>query len=422
VISAPVRACERVRAEKRQQLENALITQAETHAAYRPAPVQPDDDRFVALAAELGQEFSTRAAEHDRENSFVAENFDRLRERDYLRLAAPVELGGLGASMRQVCYAQAELAKHCASTALAVSMHLYLVLANAYRWRRGAAAAEGVLRRVANDGIVLMTSGGSDGIWPSAIAVRENGGFQISGRKMFCSQAPVADVLVTMAAYDDPDEGTTVLLMGIPTKSAGVRMVETWDALGMRATASHDVQLDDVTVSEAQIVARRPWGKVDPALRSAGVHFAPPVAAVYFGVAAGARDEALRAICQRRSGDGQPLAEDPTIQRLIGLMDYKLKVAWWSLAGALGELGEEYTPDEAALALVMLAKRQIVTEAVEIVDLAMEAVGGSSYFKRSPLERAYRDVRAGTFHPINPEKTLLYAGRMALGQPVETIW
>ena len=281
-----------------------------------------------------------------------------MREQGYLRLAVPVELGGLGASMRQVCYAQAELAKHCAS-ALAVNMHLYLVLANAYRWRHGA-PVEGVLRRVADDGIVLMTSGGSDGIWPSRTAVRDNGGFRVSGRKMFCSQAPIADVLVTMAAYDDPEEGTMVLLMGIPTTSEGFQVVETWDTLGMRATASHDVQLDDVKVSDAQIVARRPWGKVDPALRNAGVHFAPPVAAVYFGVAAAARDEAVRVVCDRRSGDGHPLAQDATSQRLVGLMDHKLKVAWWSLAGALGELGEDYTPDEAALELVMLAKRQVV--------------------------------------------------------------
>jgi acyl-CoA dehydrogenase len=210
--------------------------------------------------------------------------------------------------------------------------------------------------------------------------------------------------------------------MGIPTTSEGFQIVETWDTLGMRATASHDVQLENVKVSDAQIVARRPWGKVDPALRNAGVHFAPPVAAVYFGVAAAARDEAVRVVCARRSGDGHSLAQDPTSQRLIGLMDHKLKVAWWSLAGALGELGEDYTPDEAALELVMLAKRQVVTEAVEIVELAMEVVGGSAYFRRSPLERAYRDVRAGMFHPINPEKTLIYAGRMALGQPVETIW
>jgi alkylation response protein AidB-like acyl-CoA dehydrogenase len=239
---------------------------------------------------------------------------------------------------------------------------------------------------------------------------------------MFCSQAPIADVLVTMATYDDPDTGTTVLAMGIPTSSPGVSVVETWDTLGMRATASHDVQLDDVPVAEAQISARRPWGKLDKVLLTAGVHFAPTVASVYFGVAAAARDEAVRIVGERRNGDGQPLAQDPASQRLIGQMDQKLKVAWWALMGALSELGDHYTPDEETMNLVMIAKRQIVTEAIEVVSLAMDAVGGSSYFRRSPLEQAYRDVRAGTFHPLNPEKTLLFAGRLALGQPVDTIW
>ena len=196
-----------------------------------------------------------------------------------------------------------------------------------------------------------MTSGGSDGIWPSGTAVRENGGFRVSGRKMFCSQAPVADVLVTMAAYDDPEEGTMVLLMGIPTTSQGLQVVETWDTLGMRATASHDVQLEDVKVSDAQIVARRPWGKVDPALRNAGVHFAPPVAAVYFGVAAAARDEAVRVVCDRRSGDGQPLAQDPTTpapRRADGSQAEGLPGG--RLPARSASSGEDYTPDEAALA------------------------------------------------------------------------
>lgn len=82
-------------------------------AGYRPAAVHPGGDDFIALAAELGAEFAPRAAGHDRENTFVAENFERLRESGYLRLAIPEELGGLGATMRQVCFAQAELAKHC---------------------------------------------------------------------------------------------------------------------------------------------------------------------------------------------------------------------------------------------------------------------------------------------------------------------
>ncbi|MGH2617030.1 MAG: acyl-CoA dehydrogenase family protein [Thermomicrobiales bacterium] len=397
-------------------------TMTETDRAWRPRPVHPDDDAFVPLAAQLGTEFAPRAAQHDRDNTFVAENFDRMREAGYLRLAVPEELGGLGATMRQVCYAQAELARSCAATALAVNMHHYLVLANVFRWRRGAPGAEALLRRVASDGIVLMTSGGSDGIWPSAKAIKDNGGYRISGRKVFCSQAPVANVLTTMAVYDDPSDGPVVLLAGIPMSSPGITILDNWDTLGMRATGSNDVQLDDVAIAEGQVAARRPWGKVDPVLRVAGIHFAPPVAAVYAGIAAAARDEAVRVLRSRKTADGRALAEDQTVQRAVGLMDVKLRTLWWSLLGALDELGDDYAPDDRALSTVMIAKRHVVTEAQAVVDLAIEAVGGSAYFKTSPLERAYRDVRAGLFHPINPERTLLYAGRLALGVPADTVW
>jgi acyl-CoA dehydrogenase len=400
----------------------AVMQETTIAPGWRPRPVHPGDDAFVALAAELGAEFAPNAAEHDRENTFVFENFARMREAGNLRLAVPVELGGLGATMRQVCFAQAELARSCAATALAVNMHLYLTLANVFRWRRGAPGAEALLQRVANDGIVLMTSGGSDGIWPSAKAVRENGGYRVSGRKVFCSQAPVADMLTTMAAYDDPQEGPVVLLVGIPMSSPGVTILDNWDTLGMRATGSNDVLLDNVEVPESRVAGRRPWGKVDPILRVAGVHFAPPVAAVYAGIAAGARDEAVRVVAGRRTGDGRALAEDPMVQRNVGLMDVKLRTVWWSLLGALDELGDDYAPDDRALETVMVAKRHVVTEAQAVVDLAMETVGGSAYFKSSPLERAYRDVRAGLFHPLNPERTLLYAGRLALGVPADTVW
>ena len=130
----------------------------------------------------------------------------------------------------------------------------------------------------------------------------------------------------------------------------------------------------------------------------------------------------MRTVRARRAGDGTPLAADPTTQRLVGQMEQKLRVAWWSLIGALTELGDDYVPDDNALEAVMLAKRQAILAAVEVVDLAVEAVGGSAYFKTSPLERAVRDVRAGLFHPLTPERTLLYAARLALGEPADTIW
>jgi alkylation response protein AidB-like acyl-CoA dehydrogenase len=392
-----------------------------TATSYRPRPVFPDDDAFVALAAGLGEEFAPRAADLDRENRFATENFERLRSSGFSALAVPTELGGLGASIRQACYAQAELAKHCASTALAINMHIYLTLVQVFRYRNGLPGADKVLQRVANEGLIIMTSGGSDGLWPSGTAEPVEGGYRVNGRKIFCSQAPVANVLTTMAVNTQPDNGDAVLVLSIPTASEGVEIVETWDALGMRATSSHDVQLNNVFVSDAQVTGKRPWGKIDPVLRSAGFHFAPIVASVYFGIAASARDEAVRSVTGRKMGDGAAAA-DPVLQRLIGLMDCKLNVAWWSLIGSVNELPEDYRVDDDTLARLMAAKRHVLLESQDVVDLAMSAIGGLAYYKRSPVERAYRDVRAGAFHPMTPEKTLFYAGKLALGQPADMIW
>lgn len=397
-------------------------TGAGQSTSFRPTPVRDGDDRFVELATRVGRQCVPRSAEHDRENTFVTENYDLLRESGYLRLPVPTELGGLGASLRQVCYAQAELARYCASTALAVNMHLYLTVVNVFRWRHGVANAEGPLRRIASEGIVLMTSGASDGIYPSAKAEKVDGGFRVTGRKTFCSQAPVANVFATSAVYEDPEKGRTILGLSVPMSAEGVEVVPTWDTMGMRATSSHDVQLTNVQIGEAQVTGRRPWGQVDLSLRTALVHFSPLVSSVYYGVAAGARDEAVRLAGGRRRGDGQPIAEDSTMQRQIGLIEHKLRTAWWVLLGALDELGDEYAPDERAVNLVQTAKRYVIDQAVDVVDLAMEAVGGSSYFRRSPLERAYRDVRAARFHPFPAEKSLLYSGRLALGLPVDKVW
>jgi acyl-CoA dehydrogenase len=300
-------------------------------------------------------------------------------------------------------------------------MHLYLTLMNGYRWRHGFAAAEGVLRRIAVEGIVLMTSGGSDGLWPTGTAIRENEGFRISGRKQFCSQAPIADVLVTTARYDDPDAGPSILMVSIPTKAAGVEIVETWDAMGMRATGSHDVVLTDVFVADGQVTARRPYGRLDPVMRGALIHFCPTVASVYFGIAAGARDEAIRVI-GRKAIAGGPAAADPLIQRSVGLIDRKLRTSWWALAGALDELGDDYSLDDASANLMVTAKSEVTDTAGEIVEIALDVVGGQSYFTSSPLERAFRDVRAGKYHPMPSEKALLYGGRLALGEPAEDIW
>jgi acyl-CoA dehydrogenase len=378
--------------------------------------MRPDDSRFTELAARIGAVAAEHAAEHDRDATFVTEAYAAMREHGYLALTVPEEFGGLGATMRQACYAQAELARHDGATALSAAMHTYLTLVQAYRHRKGAPDAAAVLRRIATEGIVIATSGGSDWLWPTTTAVPTDTGYLVSGRKTFCSQSPAATVVSTCAVLGDPAADADVMHFSVPLSAPGVRLEQTWDTLGMRGTASHDVVLTDVAVPADKIAGHRPYGELGAPLLTATVHFAPIGGATYFGIAAGARDAAVAAAAAGSRGP-RATADLPAVHRQIGLMDAKLRGAWWSLMGSIEELGEDYTATPDALATVMLAKRQAVTEAIEVVNIAMEVMGGRSFFKRFGMERAYRDVRAGTFHPLTPEATLTYAGKLALGDP-----
>lgn len=372
--------------------------------------------RFVELARTIGVVAEEHAAEHDRDATFVTEAYAAMREHGYLALAVPEELGGLGATMRQVCHAQAELARHDGATALAVTMHLYLTLVQAYRFRNGAADAEAVLRRVASEGMVIATSGGSDWLWPTTTAVSTGDGFLISGRKAFCSQSPAATAIATCAVLGEPGDDAQVLHFSVPLAAKGVRLEETWDTLGMRGTASHDVVMEDVFVPADKVTGVRAYGEFGAPLMTAALHFAPVAGATYHGIAAGACERAVAAVGGGKRG-AQALSSLPRVHRQVGLMDAKLRTSWWSLMGAITDLGDDYVVDPHALTTVMIAKRQAVTTAIEVVDMAMELMGGRSFFRRSGMERAYRDVRAGTFHPFTPETTLTYAGKIALGDP-----
>ena len=372
---------------------------------------QGELDQFVRLAGELGREFAEYAAGHDRDGSFVTEAFATMRERGYLALAVPTELGGLGASIGQVALAQAEMARYDASAALAVSMHLHITLFAAWRYRREMPGADAMLRRVADERIVLVSTGGSDFTRPNGVAEKVDGGFRVNGRKIFCSQVPAGDVFSTMFTYEDPEAGRQVLAMGIPVHADGIEVLDTWDTMGMRGTGSHDVQMTDVFVSDAQVMSRRPWGVIDPPLQIIIQCAMPVITGAYLGVAEGARDKAIAHIA------GTTKAEDPIVQRLVGLLDYKLRVARWSLLGAIAQIGDDPTPDAETVVATMQAKRAVAQEAVSACDLALEVTGGAGYYRKLGIEQALRDVRGVQFHPLTPELTLMHAGKVALGLP-----
>ncbi len=365
------------------------------------------DDEALALAARVGRVAAEFDAGHDRDATFVSEAYEEAHACGYLRLAVPTELGGLGASMRQVVLAEEELGRHSGAAALSAAMHLYLTLVQCWRRRRGAPDAESVLRKIAADRLVMATSGGSDWVSPSTTAVEVPGGYRLDGRKQFCSQAPVAGVISTSATLGEPGPDAVVLHAGVPLSSPGVSIVETWDTLGMRGTASHDVVFDGVFLPAEKVVGKRPYGVLAGPLLAAAIHFAPVAGAAYLGVARGACDEAERLVARK----GEPA---PSVVRQIGEMRARLQVARWALQGAVAYMGDDPALDEATLATVMTAKRHAVVEARAVVDTALEVAGGAAFYRRSPLERAYRDVRGGPFHPLTPEATIELLGRRAL--------
>jgi alkylation response protein AidB-like acyl-CoA dehydrogenase len=364
------------------------------------------DAQILAMAASVGRVAAEHDAVHDRDATFVTEAYDAMHASGYLRLAVPTDLGGAGATMRQLVLAQHELGRHSGAAALSSTMHHYLTLVQCWRRRRGAPDADAVLGKVA-EGLVMATSGGSDWVAPTTVATEVDGGYLFTGRKVFCSQAPVAGVVSTCAVLGDPGPGATVLHAGVPLAADGVSIVETWDTLGMRGTASHDLVLEDVFVPAEKIAGTRPYGELAGPLLVAAIHFAPLAGAAYLGIATGACDEAVRLA----STKGAPSA---AVTRQVGDMRSRLRVALWALLSSVDDIGADPAADEVTLETVMLAKRHAVNEARSVVDQALEVGGGAAFFRSSPLERAYRDVRGGPFHPLTPEATLELVGRRAL--------
>jgi alkylation response protein AidB-like acyl-CoA dehydrogenase len=167
---------------------------------------------LIDTARELGEVFAKRAEETADEDRFVADNFALLKESGLVEAGVPAELGGGGATIDQLAAMLRILGYHCGSTGLAFAMHTHQVAIPAWRWtHQKAAAVEPLLKRVAAERILLMTSGGSDWIAGSGKAEKVEGGYRITARKMFASGAPTGDILMTSAVLEDEGEPPTVL-------------------------------------------------------------------------------------------------------------------------------------------------------------------------------------------------------------------
>lgn len=364
-------------------------------------------NELVALVEQLKPALVEHAARHDRDASFVAENYDLLKQQRVFSLGVPSELGGGGASHAELCWVLRELGESCGSTALALSMHQHLLAAAVFRYRRGQ-PGEQLLRRVAAEQTVLVSTGAGDWVGSNGSMVPVDGGYRVTARKPFASGSPRGDLLITSAAFDAAANGPAVLHFAVPMRAEGVRVLEDWDTLGMRGTGSHTVLLENVFVPSSAIALERPRGVWHPMWNVIIAVAAPIYTAPYVGVA-----RAAAAIARREC---KAHASDHSVPYLIGELENALSAAELAHDSMVALSNDyEFTPSN-ELASAMLVRKTLVASAVQTVaKKAIEAVGGSAYFRRLGLERLARDAAGAPFHPLPEKQQQLFTGRVALG-------
>lgn len=378
-------------------------------------PLTAQEHAIVELAGRLAERFAERAAEHDRDTTFPYENYDDMREAGYLGLTVPEELGGMGASLWELILAQERLAMGDGSTALAVNMHVSPIgqLASLWRSAHDERLAD-VLRRSADGRLVYasMSAEPGDPILMSSTSTARpvDGGYRVSGKKIFGTESAVCTEFSTRAL---DEETGRVIFFRVARDAEGLRFKDTWDTMGMRATLSNDFELEDVFVPEQAVFHSYPANHFDGTMLKTVWGWAMPTfGAVYLGIAAGA------AAFAREQVEARGRQGDPQVQQLFAEIEVLLETARAVLHRHAHEMasGALYSvPVQDGMARAVLTKYVCTNNAVAIVDRALHVVGGAGYFTRFPLERMYRDVRAGPIMPYNNLEAHDLLGRNALG-------
>ncbi|MCO4319509.1 acyl-CoA dehydrogenase family protein [Phyllobacterium sp. 21LDTY02-6] len=368
----------------------------------------------VDIAKTLAPAIAARAGMLDAEERFADENYALLKQAGLVEAAVPSELGGRGAEVPELAEMLRTLAQACGSTALAFSMHTHQVAIPAWRWRhQKVEAVAPLLKRVASERIILLSSGGSDWIGGSGTAEKVEGGYRINARKAFTSGAEAGTILMTGAIHEGADGARTVVHFGVPMAAAEVRVEETWHTLGMRGTASNDVIIDGLFVPDASVAFSRRAGEWHPLFQVIATIAFPLIYAVYLGVAERARDIAVDLVRKRPPADH--------LLCLAGRMDTALKAARIA-HGSMLEAVARNAPSAETVNDVMIGRTLVARHAIETTELAMELAGGAGFYRSHGLERCFRDVQGARYHPLQPSQQARYAGAMALGQSVAEIY
>jgi len=244
---------------------------------------------------------------------------------------------------------------------------------------------------------------------PATTIRRTPAGWRLSGHKIFATGAPGLRWMDVWARNEDePAKVGHVLVRG---DAPGIRIIETWDHIGMRSTCSHDVVFEDVPISEEHIAVRPPaeWQHSDSAQAAWN---AAGMSAIYTGIARAARDWVVEFLRTRvPSGLGAPLATLPRAQEKIGEIEMLLRTNARLIVSVASEtdFGSPTDPTESAL-----IKTMAIENAVRAVEIAASLAGNHAHARANPIERHIRDVRSGRVQAPQADAAFIAAGRAVL--------
>jgi len=359
---------------------------------------------WVEKVETLKQLIESHAANNDEQSAFPYENIEKLKEIGYTKLTLPKEHGGEGFNVYDAITVHERLASFDGSTALIVAWSLLFIgdLFETAPWDKGTlehiaeVTRNGALfnKAVSEFGMGSPIRGGR----PATSAVSKGDKWIISGRKNYTTGSFGLDYFVTLVWIEEK-QSTGFFL--IPKEAKGVRIEENWDVISMKSTGSHDLVLEDVELPKEALV-EIPKYNTGFKLNS----WLLLIPATYLGIAQAARDYAVTfAKSHSPNSISGTIAELPNVQALIGEMELSLMKARFTLYGTAEACIDPERRKHAANA-INVTKHVVTNEAINVVDKAMRIVGAKSLQRTNPLQRYYRDVRAGLHNPPMDDMTI----------------
>ncbi|GJE83694.1 acyl-CoA dehydrogenase family protein [Methylorubrum thiocyanatum] len=367
----------------------------------------------------LGERLAAGAAENDRTGAFPHRHIAALHEAGLLALTVPRRLGGGGAGLARAAQTVGAIGAGDPAAALVLAMTLLqhgLIHREGTPWPRPLADAvgrEAVARGALINALRVEPDLGTParGGLPATIAHRDGAGWRITGRKIYSTGAPGLAYGLVFARTDEPEPRVGNWL--VPFDAPGLRIEESWDHLGLRASGSHDVVFEDVAVPGDHAVDLRPpegWRRPDPLQQAWSCTL---LAALYDGVARAAQAWFVHFLNTRAPGSlGAPLASLPRFHEAVGENERLFSVNARLVASLAAETdtGRPPAPQEAGF-----VKLTVTENAIQAVQRVSELVGNAALSRKNPLERHLRDVLCARIHWPQGDAVRSAAGRAALG-------